>query len=71
MLDCAVPEWISRDATRHEDAQLFLRDHGTLHDLIHAGGEVIDVVIQDEYTHDVIARLPASGGASLVVFDCT
>jgi len=33
-----------------------------------AGGQVLDVVIQDEYTHDVVARLP---GGLLVVFDCT
>lgn len=39
--------------------------------LLGAGGEVLDVVIQDEFTHDVVARLPSSAGALLVVFDST
>ncbi|MCA9552861.1 MAG: hypothetical protein KC933_22695 [Myxococcales bacterium] len=52
-------------------AQAFLDAHRTLHDLLRAGGEVLDVVIQDEFTHDVVARLPSSAGALLVVFDST
>ena len=55
-----------RDAARR-----FLRQNRTLHDLLKAGAEVLDVVIQDEYTHDVVARLPSQAGDLLVVFDTT
>ncbi len=58
---CRVPEVVA-------DAERFLAHTSTLHGLIQRGGEVLNVVIQDEFTHDVIARLP---GASLVVFDST
>jgi len=41
----------------------------TLEDVVHwSGGEIIDVIVQDEYTHDVIARGPQ---AAFVVFDTT
>ncbi len=32
------------------------------------GGELVDVVVQDEFTHDVIVRAPPRG---FVVFDTT
>lgn len=40
----------------------------TLEDVLHAGYDVVEVVVQDEYTHDVIARAPGGGW---VVFDTT
>lgn len=43
---------------------------GTLEDLLRWGGDVIDVIVQDEYTHDVIARAPGSPPGFLV-FDTT
>jgi len=30
----------------------------TLEDVLHAGWHVVDVVVQDEFTHDVIVRGP-------------
>ncbi|MEO8698863.1 MAG: hypothetical protein ABI867_02435 [Kofleriaceae bacterium] len=38
----------------------------TLEDVLHWGGDVIEIVIQDEYTHDVILAAPAH-----LVFDTT
>lgn len=40
----------------------------TLEDVVRWSGELIDVVVQDEYTHDVIVRGP---GQAFVVFDTT
>jgi len=40
----------------------------TLEDVVRwGGGALVDVVVQDEYTHDVIV----AAGASFVVFDTT
>ena len=40
----------------------------TLEDIVRwRGGEIVDVVVQDEYTHDVIVVT----GAGFVVFDTT
>jgi hypothetical protein len=40
----------------------------TLEDVVRwRGGEIVDVVVQDEYTHDVIVVT----GAGFVVFDTT
>ena len=39
----------------------------TLEDVIRAGLDIVDVVVQDEYTHDVIAR----SGSDFLVFDTT
>ncbi len=64
-------DWLIDHGAEVELAQRFLREHRTLHDLLTAGGEVLNVVVQDEYTHDIVARLPWEAGALLVVFDCT
>jgi hypothetical protein len=40
----------------------------TLEDVLRWSGEVSDVIVQDEYTHDVIMRGPAH---AFVVFDTT
>lgn len=40
----------------------------TLEDVVRWSSEVVDVVVQDEYTHDVIVRGP---GQAFVVFDST
>jgi hypothetical protein len=50
--------WFSNNRQDKTIADIFLHAHTTLHDLIKSGGSVVDVVIQDEFTHDVIARLP-------------
>jgi len=42
----------------------------TLADVIGAGFEVLDVVVQDEYSHDVVVRHPAHEDVHLV-FDTT
>ncbi len=39
----------------------------TLEDVLHRGLHVVDVVVQDEYTHDVIT----SHGDAFLVFDTT
>jgi hypothetical protein len=40
----------------------------TLEDVLARGFDIVDVIVQDEFTHDVIAR---PGGESFVVFDTT
>jgi hypothetical protein len=40
----------------------------TLEDILHWGGHVLEVVVQDEYNHDVIVRGHADG---FLVFDTT
>jgi hypothetical protein len=40
----------------------------TLEDVLRAGIAIVDVVVQDEFTHDVIARDPRGG---YLVFDTT
>ena len=40
----------------------------TLEDVVRWSDEVVDVIVQDEYTHDVIVRGPAH---AFVVFDST
>jgi hypothetical protein len=42
----------------------------TLEDVLRWGGDVLGVVVQDEYTHDVVVRAPGSGDGFLV-FDTT
>jgi hypothetical protein len=39
----------------------------TLEDVLHRGFEVLDVIVQDEYTHDVVCRTRDA----FVVFDTT
>lgn len=39
----------------------------TLEDVLARGFDIVDVIVQDEYTHDVVARR----GESFVVFDTT
>jgi hypothetical protein len=41
----------------------------TLEDVLRWSADLVDVIVQDEYTHDVIVREPA--GRSHVVFDTT
>ncbi len=48
-----------------------LSRHSTLHSALQAGAEVIDVVVQDEFTHDVVAYLPGPEPRIITVFDCT
>lgn len=67
-----APSWDTpRDPAELVAADRLLRAHPTLHALLVAGAEVLDVVIQDEFTHDVVARMPTSTGALLLVFDST
>jgi hypothetical protein len=40
----------------------------TLEDILHWGGHVLEVVVQDEYNHDVIVEGHADG---FLVFDTT
>ena len=40
----------------------------TLEDVLAAGLPILDVIVQDEYTHDVVARGP---GATYLCFDTT
>ena len=77
--------WIAKESQPAVDD--FLRRHRTLHELVLAGGEVLDVVVQDEFTHDVVARISIakaglvkdgagsgkgpSTGEIIVVFDST
>jgi hypothetical protein len=42
----------------------------TLEDVLRWGGDVLEVVVQDEYTHDVVVRAPG-GGDGFLVFDTT
>ncbi len=42
----------------------------TLEDVLRWGGDVIEVIVQDEYTHDVVARAPGAV-ANFLVFDTT
>ena len=39
----------------------------TLEEVLRSGLEIIDVIVQDEYTHDVVTR----SGEVYVVFDAT
>jgi hypothetical protein len=45
-----------------------LCDAKSLEDVLRLGGEIVDVVVQDEYTHDVVVRGRQSG---FLVFDTT
>ena len=63
--------WVIEDADARTAAQRFLDANSTLHDLLRAGGEVLSVVEQDEFTHDVVGRIPGPKGELLVVFDST
>lgn len=66
-----MSDWQDRGAPSNEVAHRFLAGHRTLHDVISARADVVKVVIQDEYTHDIVVRLPPSFGSLLVVFDST
>ena len=41
----------------------------TLEDVLHWGGDVLEVVVQDEYTHDVVVVRGRADG--FLVFDTT
>ena len=41
----------------------------TLEDVLHWGGHVLEVIVQDEYNHDVI--VVKDGVAGFLVFDTT
>ena len=44
----------------------------TLEDVLRWGGHVLEVIVQDEYTHDVIVQAPrARGDDGYLVFDTT
>jgi hypothetical protein len=43
-------------------------DLATLEDVLRWGGDVLEVVVQDEFTHDVVVR---RGGGAYLVFDTT
>jgi hypothetical protein len=42
--------------------------HRTLEQVLREGYEIVDVVVQDEFTHDVIARTPRG---EWLVYDTT
>lgn len=71
MLPLDDPDQLSHRLTL--DEQRALRSMTTLHHAIVAGHAVADVVIQDEFTHDVIIELGArpDEGACWAVFDST
>lgn len=56
-------------APAHADALTSATRLRTLEELLRWGGDVIDVIVQDEYTHDVVARGKAS--PAFLVFDTT
>lgn len=62
--------WIA-DPAAQRAAEDYLARHATLHDLLTDGGEVLEVVVQDEYTHDVVARVDTAVGRIIAVFDST
>jgi hypothetical protein len=41
----------------------------TLEDVLRAHHDIAEVVVQDEYCHDVV--VPVAGGSSFLVFDTT
>jgi hypothetical protein len=41
----------------------------TLEDVLHWGGHVLEVIVQDEYNHDVVVR--GHGDDGFLVFDTT
>jgi hypothetical protein len=43
----------------------------TLEDVLHRGLAIADVVVQDEYTHDVVTTAGGVAGELYVVFDST
>lgn len=60
------------ERVRPDPVQLTLETSGrlqTLEDVLHAGWHVVEIVVQDEYTHDVIAT--RAGEPSWRVFDTT
>lgn len=71
MLPLDDPDKLSRRLTLSE--QRALRSMTTLHDAIVAGHTVADVIIQDEFTHDVIIDLGQrpDEGACWAVYDAT
>ena len=66
-----MTDWADADPARRAAATRFLAAHPTLHDLLRGGGDVVDVVVQDEFTHDVVATIPTDLGPMLAVFDST
>jgi len=61
-----VGEVAREDAARLEAATKLQ----TLEDVLHWGGDVVEVVVQDEYTHDVVVVRVRNVGPYLV-FDTT
>ncbi|MDQ3364646.1 MAG: hypothetical protein M3680_04380 [Myxococcota bacterium] len=61
----AVDPIVDTDLARHAAATRL----ATLEDVLHAGGHVLSVVVQDEYTHDVVVTFAHAGG--VLVFDTT
>ena len=59
------PEQLARRLSLAE--QRALRATRTLHDAIVAGREIVDVIVQDEFTHDVVLTC----GDLWVVYDST
>jgi hypothetical protein len=57
-------------SSAHVDALASASRLHTLEDVLRWGGDVLDVVVQDEYTHDVVVRAPGTA-AGFLVFDTT
>ncbi len=57
-----------------EQARVFVATQRTLEDVVRgvllAGGKLCDVVVQDEYTHDVVVR-PTAASKHFLVYDTT
>jgi hypothetical protein len=51
-----------------ETDRVSLQRAKTLEDVLRWGGDVVEVIVQDEYTHDVVVRGPEAG---FLVFDTT
>ena len=46
----------------------------TLEQILRAGYDIVEIIVQDEYTHDVVTTrtaAPASGAPGFLVFDTT
>lgn len=58
------------DAAAHVTALASATRLATLEDVLRWGGDVVSVIVQDEYTHDVIVR-PPHAATGFLVFDTT
>lgn len=58
---------MSREPGEVPPALAWVRRLSTLEEVLRTGLELLDVIVQDEYTHDIVTRR----GAAFVIFDAT